>query len=97
MIYGDSKMVAIALVKISGYNTPRGIQDGSCQFDLVSIYGILAIVIQMNKSIELQYGFTKAKGGGEGKRKFFKGQNFKDVSRIIQNFLTSPPLDQRKK
>ena len=90
-------MVAIALGKISGYNTPRGIQDGSCQFDLVRIYGILAIVIQMNKSIELQYGFTKAKGWGEGKRKFFKGQNFKDVSRIIQNFLTSPPLDQRKK
>lgn len=29
MIYVDSKMTAIALAKISGYNNPRGIQDGS--------------------------------------------------------------------
>lgn len=29
MIYVDSKMAAIALAKISGYNNPRGIQDGS--------------------------------------------------------------------
>lgn len=29
MIYVDSKMTAIALAKISGYNNPCGIQDGS--------------------------------------------------------------------
>jgi len=29
MIYADSKMAAIALAKISGYNNPRGIQDSS--------------------------------------------------------------------
>ena len=60
IIYGDSKMTTIAIAKISGYNTPRGTQDGSRQFDLVSIFGILAIVIQMNTSIDLPYGFTKA-------------------------------------
>ena len=27
MIYGDSKMAAIALAKMSGYNTPRGINS----------------------------------------------------------------------
>ena len=64
MIYVDSKMAAIALAKISGYNNPRGIQDGSWQFDLVRIYGILAFAIQMNTSIDLQYGFTKANSSG---------------------------------
>lgn len=29
MIYVDSKMTAIALAKISGYNNPHGIQDDS--------------------------------------------------------------------
>ena len=60
MIYVDSKMTAIALAKISGYNNPHGIQDGSWQFDLVCIYGILAFAIQINTSIDLHYGFTKA-------------------------------------
>ena len=47
MIYGDSKMATITFAKISGYDTPGGTQGGSRQFDLVSIFGILAIVIQM--------------------------------------------------
>ena len=60
MIYGDSKMTTIAVAKISGYYTPCGIQDGSRQFDLVRIFGILAFVIQINTSIDLPYGFTEA-------------------------------------
>lgn len=54
---GQSKMAAIVLAKISGYITARAIQDGSRkQSDLVPIE-ILSILIQMNTSIDLQYGF----------------------------------------